>query len=290
MAGSDLPLAWYGRALVIVGLAVTVGTGAGLFLAPSSAGESFAWTIRVAPTAAFIGAGYLAGAALGLALVLRDGSWPRSRIVLVTAFTLVTTNLIATLRFADDFHLASGSTRQVATAWIWLVVYVALPPAVLAVFVAHERRGGRATWVVEAPLRTAVKIAFAATAIVLGVVGLWLFLAPEGALAQRWPWHLTPVSAAIVGTWPLTFAVTFAWTLVERDWRRVRIAVLPGIAIAACDLFSAARLSDDLTGSTTSIVLYVAALLALIAVLGGAALVQRQPAAQTRAAASRPPL
>jgi hypothetical protein len=276
VAGSDLPLAWYGRALVIVGLAVTVGTGAGLFLAPASAGESFAWTIRVAPTAAFIGAGYLAGAALGLALVLRDGSWPRSRIVLVTAFTLVTTNLIATLRFADDFHLASGSARQVATAWIWLVVYVALPPAVLAVFVAHERRGGRATWVVEAPLRTTVKIAFAATAIVLGVVGLWLFLVPEGALAQRWPWHLTPVSAAIVGTWPLTFAVTFAWALVERDWRRVRIAVVPGIAIAACDLFSAARLSGDLTGSTTSIVLYVAGLLALMAVLAGAAVVQRR--------------
>src|SRR4029079_5847217 len=98
------------------------------FLAPSSAGESFAWTIRVPLTAAFIGAGYLAGAALGLGLVRRDGSGPRSRIVLATAFALVTTNLIATLRFTDDFHLASGSSRQVVTAWIWLVVYVALPP------------------------------------------------------------------------------------------------------------------------------------------------------------------
>jgi hypothetical protein len=275
VADADLPLAWYGRLLVVIGLAVTVGTGAGLFLAPSSAGESFAWTIRVPLTAAFIGAGYLAGAALGLGLVLRDGSWPRSRIVLATAFALVTTNLIATLRFTDDFHLASGSSRQVATAWIWLVVYVALPPAVLAVFVAHERRGGRATWAVDEPLHPAVRIAFASTAIVLVAVGLWLFLAPDGALAQRWPWHLTPVSAAIVATWPLTFAVTFAWALRERDWRRVRIAVVPGIAIAVCDLFSAARLSDDLTGSTTSIVVYVSALVALAAVLGGAWLIQR---------------
>ena len=275
MAEEPLPLAWYGRALVIVGLAVTVGTGAGLFLAPASAGESFAWTIRVAPTAAFIGAGYLAGAALGLALVLRDGTWPRSRIVLVTAFVLVTTNLIATLRFSDDFHLGSGSSRQMATAWIWLVIYVTLPPAVLAVFVAHERRGGRAMWVVEEPLRRAVTVAFAVTAVVLAFVGLWLFLAPEGELAQRWPWHLTPVSAAIVATWPLTFAATFAWAVCERDWRRVRIAVVPGIAIALCDLFSAARLEDDLTGSTTSIVLYVCGLVALVAVLGGAWLVQR---------------
>ncbi len=275
MAEAPLPLAWYGRALVIVGLAVTVGTGAGLFLAPSSAGESFAWTIRVAPTAAFIGAGYLAGAALGLALVLRDGTWPRSRIVLVTAFVLVTTNLIATLRFSDDFHLASGSSRQMATAWIWLVIYVSLPPAVLAVFVAHERHGGRAMWVVEQPLRRAVKVAFAITAAVLAFVGLWLFLAPEGELAQSWPWHLTPVSAAIVATWPLTFAATFAWAVCERDWRRVRIAIVPGIAIALCDLFSAARLEDDLTGSTTSIVLYVSGLVGLVAVLGGAWLVQR---------------
>jgi hypothetical protein len=275
MADADLPLAWYGRALVIVGLAVTVGTGTGLFLAPSSAGESFAWTIRVAPTAAFIGAGYLGGAALGLALVLRDGTWPRSRIVLVTAFVLVTTNLIATLRFSDDFHLASGSSRQMATAWIWLVIYVTLPPAVLAVFVAHERRGGRAMWLVDEPLHRGVTVAFGVTAIVLAFVGLWLFLAPEGELVQRWPWHLTPVSAAIVGTWPITFAATFAWALCERDWRRVRIAVVPGIAIALCDLFSAARLEDDLTGSTTSIVLYVSVLVALVAVLGGAWLVQR---------------
>ncbi len=275
MAEEPLPLAWYGRALVIVGLAVTVGTGAGLFLAPSSAGESFAWTIRVPLTAAFVGAGYLAGAALGLTLVLRDGTWPRSRIVLVTAFVLVTTNLIATLRFTDDFHLASGSSRQMATAWIWLVIYVTLPPAVLAVFVAHERRGGRAMWVVEEPLRRAVTVAFAVTALVLAFVGLWLFLAPERGLAQRWPWHLTPVSAAIVATWPLTFAATFGWALRERDWRRVRIAVVPGMAIALCDLFSAARLSDDLTGSTTSIVVYLCGLVALAAVLGGAWLVQR---------------
>lgn len=275
MAEAPLPLAWYGRALVIVGLAVTVGTGAGLFLAPASAGESFAWTIRVPMTAAFIGAGYLAGAALGLALVLRDGTWPRSRIVLVTAFVLVTTNLIATLRFSEDFHLASGSSRQMATAWIWLVIYVTLPPAVLAVFVAHERRGGRAMWAVEKPLHRAVTTAFAVTAVALALVGLWLFLAPEGELAQRWPWHLTPVSAAIVATWPLTFAATFAWALCERDWRRVRIAVVPGIAIALCDLFSAARLSEDVTGSTISVVVYVSALVALVAVLGGAWLVQR---------------
>ena len=277
MTDAELPLAWYGRLLVVVGLAVTVGTGAALFFAPSSAGESFAWTIRVTPTAAFIGAGYLAGAALGLALVLRDGSWPRSRIVLATAFTLVTTNLIATLRFADDFHLGSGSSRQVATAWIWLAIYVALPPAVLAVFIAHERRGGRAMWAVEAPLGTAVKVAFAVTTIVLATVGLWLFLAPEGALAQRWPWHLTPVSAAIVGTWPLTVAVTFAWALGERDWRRVRIAVVPGVALVLCDLFSAVRLADDLTGSSASIALYVGGLIALAAVLVGAALLQRKP-------------
>ncbi|MFN2470945.1 MAG: hypothetical protein ABR583_08140 [Gaiellaceae bacterium] len=271
----SLPIAWYGRVLVVIGFAVTVGTGAGLFLAPRSLGENFAWTIKVPLTAAFIGAGYLAGAALGLALVLRDGLWPRSRIVLATAFVLLVTNLIATLRFVNDFHLASGSGLQQVVAWVWLVVYVTLPPAVLAVLIAHERRAGRATWRVEEPLTPVTRALFAATAAGLTVVGLWLFFDPDGALATRWPWHLTPVSAAIVGTWPLTFAATFGWALVERDWRRVRIAVAPGAAVTLSHLFSAARLSETFTGGNPAAIVYVASVASIPAVLGAAWFSQR---------------
>jgi hypothetical protein len=254
---------------------VTVGTGAGLFAAPASVGEDFAWTIRVPPTAAFIGAGYVAGAALGLALVLRDGTWPRSRIILATAFVLVATNLLVTIRFWDEFHLAAGSGPQQAVAWAWLVIYATLPPAVVAVFVAHERRGGRDSWAVDDPLRAGVRPAFAAVAVGLCAVGLWLFLDPDGALADSWPWRLTPVSAAIVATWLLAFGATFAWALLERDWQRVRIAVVPGIAVCACHLVSAARLSEWFTGSAASITVYVVAVAAVPVVLVGAWLLQR---------------
>jgi len=109
----SLRLAPSARAIVLVGFLVTVGTGAGLFLAPWGLRGTFAWTIRAPLTAAFIGAGYSAGAALSLALALRDGHWERIRIVLDTALALTTTNLIATLRISAELSDRAVGSRRI---------------------------------------------------------------------------------------------------------------------------------------------------------------------------------
>ena len=153
-------------------------------------------------------------------------------------------------------------------------MYATLPPAIVAAFALHERR--RPGRHVDVPLVTTTKVGFGAAAAALAVLGLWLYLDPDGALAQRWPWTLPPISAAIVGTWLLTFAAALAWGLLERDWRRAELAVLPGVAVAAADLFSAVRLSETLTGSGAAVALYAAALVALVTVLAGAWLTQRR--------------
>jgi hypothetical protein len=243
-----------------------------LYAIPASAGPEFAWPIKAALTTAFLGAGYLAGAALGLVLVLRNGLWEEGRIILATAATLVTTSLVATLRFWDTFAFGEMGLAG-AVAWAWLAVYAVLPPALAVAFALHERhRPGRG---VEEPLTRTTQVSLAAAASLLGVLGLWLFVAPEGGLAARWPWPLPPTSAAVVGTWLLTFATIFAWSLLERDWRRVRIGVAPGAAVAVLHLLSVARLSDGLTGSTLSVALYLAGLCGILVLIAGVSLSQR---------------
>ena len=271
-------LAWHSRALFAVGFAITAGTGVGLYAAPAAVGESFAWTIRTPLTAAFIGAGYFAGAAVALALALRDQAWPRVRIVAASAFVLTSTNLLVTIRFYDEFAIGNGSAVRQLVAWTWLVVYVVLPPALVAVAVAHEiRGGGRAEWrVVREPETTLTIAAFAACAGGLLLLGLWLTIDPDGGLARAWPWRLPPVSAAVVGTWLLTLATPFAWGLAERDWERVRIVTGPLVATVVLGLAGAVRLREEFSGGAAAVACYVFALLAVLATIGGAWISQRR--------------
>jgi hypothetical protein len=110
-------------------------------------------------------------------------------------------------------------------------------------------------------------------AIVLGVIGFAL-LVDWSWLSARWPWPLTPLTAGLVGTWVLTYAVGFLWcTRRERDWRRMRIAVLPVVAALALDLVSAARLRDHFDGGAPT-ALYVAGIGMLIVTTVGVAYVE----------------
>lgn len=187
---------------------------------------------------------------------------------------MLVTNLITTLHFFNQLTLADGSLRQQAVAWSWLVVYVALPPAVAIVAVAHERRAGRRAWQVVEPLALATCVSFAIVAASLAVLGIWLMVAPH-ALAERWPWKLPPLPASIVGTWLLTLATAFGWAVVERDWARVRIIILPIGLTLVLNLIVLVRFADTLTGSTASIAIYVCSVAACFAALAGAALRER---------------
>jgi hypothetical protein len=205
-----------------------------------------------------------------LALALRLGIWPRARIVAVSALALMTTSLIATIRLFDEFAFDEGSTIQRLVAWSWLIVYTALPPALVVVAAAHERKGGRHGWAVVEPLTAFTRLAFAPMALVFASLGVWLTSAPD-SLADAWPWTLPPISASIVGTWLLTLAAAHGWALVERDWRRVRLVVAPLTGAILLHLIAAARFADTFTGSTRSVAIYIGVLALCLAVLVGAA-------------------
>jgi hypothetical protein len=102
-------------------------------------------------------------------------------------------------------------------------------------------------------------------AIVL-VIGTLLFVAPSTA-DSLWPWPLTPLTSRAVGAWLLALTAGLVVTIWERDWERIRVAVLTYVAGPTLQFVALARFSDTVNWDTAGIWVYVAFLVSIF-VLG----------------------
>jgi hypothetical protein len=255
------------RAIFVLGFGLTAGTGAALFLFPGRTDEYWAWPIAAEPTAAFLGAGFL-GAAVSLALAAREPAWQRARLVAVLAFALTSLALLVTLLNLEPFALDGGGLTGVV-AWIWLAVYVALPPLVLVAFLRQERAGGRLEYGC-APARSSVRVGAGVVGAVIAAVGVAL-LAGWDRVAAWWPWPLTDLTAGLIGGWLATYAVGLLWFAVrDPSWQRSRIGAIALAVTMVFQLAATIRLWSDLDGGTPA-VLYVLALTALLVGVAAAA-------------------
>jgi hypothetical protein len=261
------------RALFVLGVCLTAGTGFALYAFPDRTADYWAWTIAAEPSAASFGAGYLgAGVALTLGALTRE--WRRARVVVVLVFSLTSLALVVTMLNFEPFAIGEGGLTE-AVAWTWLVVYIALPPLALAVFLLQERAGGSGEYDVAAAMRRSTQLLLGGVAAIVGVIGLAL-LVDRSWLAERWPWPLTPLTARFIGAWLVTYAAGFLWCVLrERDWRRTRIAVPPAATTSALLLVSAIWLRDRFDdGAATA--LYVALFSAVLLALVVAAIVEER--------------
>ncbi len=213
------------RAVLVAGILLTAGTGVGLWLAADRTADFWAWTIGNPLTAATMGAGYC-GAALGLGLALRANEWTRARPVALAALTLTSLSLLATLRHLDDFAFDDPDRLPQVVAWIWLAVYVALPPLLLVVVAVEERAARRGAG--GPVLSPAVLAALVAVALALAAYGVLLIAGVE-AVADAWPWPLPPLPAEVIGAWLVTVGVLCAGAAIPG---RRRVARDPLIAAA----------------------------------------------------------
>ncbi len=258
------PLLGYTRAVFVAGFCLTIGTGIGLSAVPDRTDDYWAWTIKSPLTAAFFGAGYLS-AAFALGLAARAASWERARIVAVAAFTLTSLALVATLLELDTFAFGEGGLTE-AVAWIWLAVYVALPPAVLVAFIRQER-------LVRDPAKDAAalpasRLVCALAGAVIALLGVGLFV-DWGWLVARWPWPLPSLPARVVGAWLCTYAAVLLWfALRERSWVRGRLGVVSAVVALFLDIGAAARYSSDLDHDASTVV-YLAGVSGLLVILLG---------------------
>jgi Kef-type K+ transport system membrane component KefB len=128
---------------------------------------------------------------------------------------------------------------------------------VLAAFVQQERAGVAGEYDAAFAVQRSTQLLLGCAAIIVGVLGVGL-LFDWNWLAGRWPWPLPSLPAGIVGTWLVTYAVGFLWCVLrEREWRRMRIAVLALVTTIVLDLASGVRLRDSFDDGISTVVYFV---------------------------------
>jgi hypothetical protein len=210
------------RAGVWVLFILAAANGLFLYFAPGLADTDYAWAIKPAVNAAFIGAGFIAGT-LATGLVLWKATRWRSFSLLPPAlWVLATTLLLATVIHDDRFKW------DYAPTWVWTFVYAFVPLAI-PVLVLRQRRVAEPVPAADPALRVLrVLSGVAGLALLIGAAALYLGPIEVG---EHWLWALTPLLGRAVAAWYALFGtllLTFAFAL------RQRFEGLIGYATLAC--------------------------------------------------------
>ena len=120
------------RAAVGVLLVLAILNAAFLYFLPARAATGYAWAIRPPISAAFLGAGYLAGVVATALAVLAARRWRSIQPLAVALVTLSVGLLAATLLHTDRFRWGYPPT------WVWTGVYALAPIGV--VILARRQR------------------------------------------------------------------------------------------------------------------------------------------------------
>lgn len=240
---------------LLIPFLVLAGLGAlQLYILPDQTDRFFAWTLRPAPSATFMGAGFAAGLVLTW-LSYRRQPWAVTRIATISILVFVLAMLVATLLHLDRMHLDSEVASARFAAWLWIVVYVLVGPLLLYVLF-RQRRALGADPVRTRPLPGWLATSLTIEGLVLLFVGAALFLAPT-AMNEVWPWEITPLAARALGAWILAIAVAALQARVENDLVRARPAAATFAVLAVLLLLAIIRHSSDFRWDAAGAYVYV---------------------------------
>jgi hypothetical protein len=245
------------RAGLVAIASVIFWLGLSLFVFPTQTDDLFAWTIQPPLTAAFLGASYWASTTLAVACA-SEREWARGRAFAAPYLIAGVVLLVVTLVHIDRFHM------DAVTGWVWLVVYVIFPPAVLVLLGRQLRTPG-----VEPQRGVAIPRPMLALIALQGgamtVLGAALVLAPLDADAL-WPWTLTPLTGRAIGTFVLSQGVLALAVCREGDWSLVRPPMLQLVVLGTLHLVALARFSDTLDWDRAGAWIYLGFVVSLLAV------------------------
>ena len=251
------------RLLLLVAAVLVFLAGIQLYILTEKTDRYFAWTINPPLTAAFMGAGYWA-AMLSLLLSARERDWVRVRSSIPTTLVATVGLLAATLLHLDRFHTDAPETITKVAAWVWIVIYVLVPP-VLAVLVVQQIRAPGSTPPRTAPLSPALRSILVIQAVIgIGIGGIF-FVAPT-EFAENWPWTVSALTGRVVGTWLMAFGSAAAAIWWENDTRRVELASLALWTVGALQLIALARYTEYVDFGRIVTWLYVAYMVSMLAV------------------------
>ncbi len=245
------------RAGISVLLALAILNAGFLYLLPGHAATGYAWAIRPAISAAFLGAGYLAGVVATALAVLAARRWRSIQPLAVALVTLSLALLTATLLHTDRFRWGYPPT------WAWTGVY-ALAPFGVAILARRQRKATVRPAVADPRLRLLRLLSLAfGSAMLAGAIALFVF---PTDLGRYWPWPLTALLAQAIAAWIAMIGAALLWC--AHDLRRTHEAFIPYATLGAwCLALLALPVlhSADLTHTGASLAIYTGALLALLA-------------------------
>ncbi len=241
---------------------LVLGAGIQLFVLTEQTDRYFAWTINPPVTAAFLGASYLGGLVL-VFLSARERLWANARPAVPGVWLFTTLTLIATLIHLDRFHTDS------AFGWIWLVIYVGVPPLLLWLFLRQQFMLKMPDPPRLYPLPYWLRISLSVQAAIMIVLGAVVFVAPQAA-SSIWPWTLTPLTGRAVAAWLIGVGCVAVNCIWEGDLRRVRVAMMACSALGILQFVVLARYANALDWSMPRPWVYLVFLLwfTLTALLG----------------------
>ena len=190
--------------------------GIQLFVFSEQTATYFAWTFASPLAAAFMGAGYWAAMFHAYSGVRAKG-WEYVRSSVPAALTATTMLTITTFLHLDKFHLDSPLFITRFVTWVWIAVYVFVPP-ILAIAWIIQGRMPDANMKGENPLPIWMRGGFALLAVFALLVGLSLFIVPD-SMSALWPWAVTPLAARAVSSWLCAFGVACVTLTFENDIR-----------------------------------------------------------------------
>jgi len=244
------------RAGIVVLLVLAIANGAFLYLAPGLADTEYAWSIQPPISAAFLGAGYLAGAVATALSVFAAERWrsvqPLGPALIVLSVLLLAATLVHEDRFRWDYP----------PTWVWTAVYAVAPVAI--VLLMGRQRAVTAVPEADPRLRVLRTLSLAAGLVLLAGAALLFALPVE--LGEHWPWMLTPLLARAVAAWYAMVGTALVWCAF--GLRAPGEVVIPYATLATwCVALLAlpALHSGDVTGSDAALVAYLAVMAVLLA-------------------------
>src|ERR1044071_8257136 len=115
--------------------------GVQLFILSEQTETYFAWTFAAPISAAFMGAGYWA-AIFHAYSGARAKAWADVRTSLPAALTATGLLTITTFLHLDKFHFDSPLLITRFVTWVWIVVYVVVPPILAIAWIIQSRLSG----------------------------------------------------------------------------------------------------------------------------------------------------
>ena len=208
-------LTFYSR-FVLFGLVLPLLFIAGiqLFILSAQTETYFAWTFAAPISAAFMGAGYWA-AMFHAYTGARAKAWAYVRTSLPAALTATGLLTITTFLHLNKFHFDSPLFLTRFVTWVWIAVYVVVPPVLAIAWIIQSRLPG-AHGRGRNPLPVWMRAGFGLLAAFALLSGLGLFLFP-GTMTAVWPWPVPPLAARAISSWLSAFVAACATLTLEND-------------------------------------------------------------------------